>query len=966
MTGYARFLTLLAVAVFATTGVLADSPDETRLANLLPKVFARADRQYRLLAAKTSEESARAGAGRQPRTFEKNKLVFSDVLWWTSGFFPGSLWYLYEATHDPFWREQAERFTEAQRPVASVTDNHDIGFMLYCSAGNALRITRDRGKWEPMLAAGATNLCTRFRPDLGLIQSWDSVNFNGHQTHRPVIIDNMMNLELLEWAAKNVGDTKAGEVALAHARTTSARHFRADDSVYHIVDYWDDSTNVCAYLAGQGASAAGTWARGQGWAIYGFTMMARETGERGFLERAMRSADWWLAAPNTPSDFIPYWDFNAPKIPAEPRDASAAALVASGLLELSTLVAAEHPAKAVDYRKRAVKMLLSLCSDEYLAAEGENGGFILRHSTGHKPQMGEVDVPLSYADYYFLEALLRFRSRGKAVFSDLDTIRERLRLFESLGSVADVSSITVFERDPRLTTRLIQTQNEDGGWSDVDYDSLEPGVWKPAVQHLSERTLYLARDYYQTRDPKTANAVIKALDCWLIRRRTCPNWWWNDIGAPQDFAVAALLVDDVLTDAARDRYADYLGRAGIGMTGQNRIWLARIALLRALIIRDGGLAHGAIMTIQDEVKVAEKEGIMDDWSYRLHGRQMQFGNYGASFILNMSRFARAFNGTRWEFPKEKLALLGNLEEMGFRWTLWNDFMDVSALGRQITPGSQRTKCVAVKHAMAEFAEAGWTFPAEPPIGFRYFPRSAYAVYRQPGWMASVKMHTHDILETETWVGGENSLGGHLADGAIFVYSKGSEYEDVFPLWKNWRFIPGVTTYRDLPPVDRGGYIDWPGANEVSDIGAKGDARDAHVSFTLQRDGLTAVKYWHFTPEYVECSGTSITATNDASTVITCVEHAWAAPGAGIVGFDRDLVRVRNGDFIYEIFAPQEAVKVSIEDRTGDWKGIHPASADRTASGKVLLITIDHGVLPRNAEYRYLIRPVVAAEKDASK
>ena len=413
MTKSALSVSFLAATLVAATGAFADAADEALLTAALPKVFARADRQYRMLTDRAEEESARVGAWRLPKTFEKGKLVFSDVYWWTSGFVPGSLWYLYEATGDAFWREKATRFTERQEPITKVTDNHDIGFMLYCSAGNALRVTGEREKWGTMLEKGAKNLSARFQPDLGLIQSWDPVNMNGHQTHRAVIIDNMMNLELLEWAARYAGDAKAGEVALSHARTTSVRHFRADDSVYHIVDYWNDSTNICAYLAGQGASAAGTWSRGQGWAIYGFTMVARETGDAGLLSRAIRSADWWLAAANTPADLIPYWDFQAPKIPDEERDTSAAALVASGLLDLSRLVAVSDPVRAAAYRERAVKMLLALSSDAYLAAEGANGGFLLLHATGNKTCGGEIDVPLTYADYYFLEALLRFKSMTK-------------------------------------------------------------------------------------------------------------------------------------------------------------------------------------------------------------------------------------------------------------------------------------------------------------------------------------------------------------------------------------------------------------------------------------------------------------------------------------------------------------------------------------------------------------------------
>lgn len=387
-----------------------ENHDEARLKAEIPRIFERADKQFRILSAACEAETQKTGKWQLPRTTHNGKLVFSDVYWWTSGFFPGSLWLLYEGTGDDFWKEKATLYTLNQKPITEVTDNHDIGFMLYCSVGNALRITGDREKWGWMLEKGAKNLCTRFHEDLGLIQSWDAMNWHGNMLHRPVIIDNMMNLELLEWAKKNANDKKAGDISLSHALVTSLRHFRADSSAYHVVDYHAENANINAYLAGQGANAGGTWARGQAWAIYGFTMMARETGNPEILDRAIKCADWWINAKPTPDDCIPYWDYGAAKIPNEPRDASAAACAASGLMELSTIV---KGAKGKIYRERAVKMLLSLAGDEYLSAEGSNSGFLLKHSTGNKPRGGEVDVPLTYADYYFLEALLRFKTLVK-------------------------------------------------------------------------------------------------------------------------------------------------------------------------------------------------------------------------------------------------------------------------------------------------------------------------------------------------------------------------------------------------------------------------------------------------------------------------------------------------------------------------------------------------------------------------
>lgn len=393
--------------VLAICGCNENEALEKALEEKIPMVFERADKQFRTLMELTLQETEKAGEWRLPRTYEGGTNRFANVTWWTSGFFPGSMWYLYEYTKDGFWLENAVKFTECQKPITEYVGNHDIGFMLYCSAGNALRLTGDREKWGWMLEKGAKNLCSRFQEDLGLILSWNSHTNQGNLLQRPVIIDNMMNLELLEWARKNADDKRAGEVSMSHALETSRRHFRNDSSAFHVVDYRFNDRNVFAYHAGQGASAAGTWARGQAWAIYGFTMMARETKNAEILDRAVKCADWWINAKPTPDDFIPYWDYSAVNIPNEERDASAAAITASGLLELSEIVGG---AKGRKYRTHAVKMLSSLASDEYLASEGTNGGFLLKHSTGHKPVNSEVDVPLTYADYYFLEALLRFKA----------------------------------------------------------------------------------------------------------------------------------------------------------------------------------------------------------------------------------------------------------------------------------------------------------------------------------------------------------------------------------------------------------------------------------------------------------------------------------------------------------------------------------------------------------------------------
>ncbi|MDR3220076.1 MAG: glycoside hydrolase family 88 protein [Dysgonamonadaceae bacterium] len=317
---------------------------------------------------------------------------------WTCGFFPGELWYMYEYTSDPEWKLAAEKFTDKLEPVQYYKGDHDIGFRVYCSYGNGLRLTGNE-KYKEIMMQSARSLMTRYNPQMGLIRSWD---FNKDKWQYPVIIDNMMNLELLFWACKESGDSAFYQAAVSHADKTLTNHFRADNSSYHVVVY--DTITGSAYLkcTHQGYADESAWARGQAWGAYGFTVCYRETQNPAYLKKAEGIISFIFNNPHLPTDLIPYWDYNAPNIPDEPKDVSAASIVASALYELCQYL----PDRAEQYKKWADTILESL-NKNYRATAGGDGGFVLSHSVGDKRTDSEVDVPLVYADYYFLEALLR-------------------------------------------------------------------------------------------------------------------------------------------------------------------------------------------------------------------------------------------------------------------------------------------------------------------------------------------------------------------------------------------------------------------------------------------------------------------------------------------------------------------------------------------------------------------------------
>ncbi|MBB5395909.1 glycoside hydrolase family 88 protein [Mucilaginibacter sp. AK015] len=363
------------------------------------EAFKFAKHQTKLLLAETAKIKAAANKPNllSPRALNtKGDLVMVSSKDWCSGFFPGNLWFLYEYTGDKFWKERSEPFTAEMEGEKSNTGTHDLGFMVYNSVGNAYRLTRQQ-KYKDDIIQTARSLITRFNPTVGCIKSWD----HQKQWQFPVIIDNMMNLELLFEATKLSGDSSFYKVAVTHANTTLKNHFRADNSSFHVINYDPETGKVLNKQTLQGFADSSAWARGQAWGLYGYTMCYRETGNKAYLAQAEKIARYIFSNPQMPPDLVPYWDFDAAKLGNQPRDASAAAIAASALYELST-----YSKNAVTYKKTADKILNSL-GKSYQAQPDSASGFLLLHSTGHKPANSEIDVPIIYADYYYLEALLR-------------------------------------------------------------------------------------------------------------------------------------------------------------------------------------------------------------------------------------------------------------------------------------------------------------------------------------------------------------------------------------------------------------------------------------------------------------------------------------------------------------------------------------------------------------------------------
>jgi len=407
---------LIAAFTFASLSTLTSTSKAQTEEKFIANNLALCQKQVKEMLA-----SKNLSAAAFPQTTDKEGKLRSGGLYeWTSGFFPGNLWYAYEANKDAALKAQAIQWTEKLAPLQTFTEHHDLGFMMYCSYGNAYRLTQNKS-YKQVLINSAKALSTRFNPVTGCIKSWNVFkSWHGKESYNfPVIIDNMINLELLFFASKVSGDTSFRHIAITHALTTMKNQFRPDNSSYHVVCYDDKTGKVLARETAQGYADNSTWARGQAWSIYGYTMTYRETKDARFLKMAQGLANYFIDSKNLPADLVPYWDFNANqagytpgvnsnanKITVKYRDASAAAVTASALLELSTYTSGKTAKK---YKDAAVKMLHSLASPAYFATTGTNADFVLKHNVGSIPHNSQIDVPLVYADYYFMEALLRYR-----------------------------------------------------------------------------------------------------------------------------------------------------------------------------------------------------------------------------------------------------------------------------------------------------------------------------------------------------------------------------------------------------------------------------------------------------------------------------------------------------------------------------------------------------------------------------
>ncbi len=393
-------LLFLYCVVFSVFCVESCQHKKTDKVNIIDENIAFAADQYELLLQSIEDPEKLLN----PKSFIDGEMKFIPPQEWTSGFFPGSLWYIYELTGDEKWKNAAIKYTEMLDTIQYYTGNHDVGFMIGCSYGNGYRLAGNEN-YKDIIVQAAKSLSTRYNPSVGLIQSWNANPSKDWEY--PVIIDNMMNLELLFDATEFSGDSSFYNIAVTHADNTIKHHYRSDYSTWHVIDYSKEDGTVRHRNTHQGYADESAWARGQSWGIYGYILCYRKTKDQKYLAQAEKALEFIANHPNYPEDGVPYWDYDAPEVPDTYRDASAGSILASALYELSTY------SNKRNYQEWADKIINTLSSPDFRAPLGENGNFILMHSVGSLPHNSEVDVPLNYADYYFLEALKRKKDLKK-------------------------------------------------------------------------------------------------------------------------------------------------------------------------------------------------------------------------------------------------------------------------------------------------------------------------------------------------------------------------------------------------------------------------------------------------------------------------------------------------------------------------------------------------------------------------
>lgn len=530
---------------------------------------------------------------------------------------------------------------------------------------------------------------------------------------------------------------------------------------------------------------------------------------------------------------------------------------------------------------------------------------------------------------------------------ELRKIRDR----NNAGSIQTVS-------DSRVR-RTLNQQRADGSWPGIDYRHQGRGSWHPA-KHLARLRLlaagYAAPESKFFRNRELLAAVLRGLDFWAERDPQSPNWWYSEIGTPRQLLDTLLLLGDDLPPEYPEKFRAILDRSRPGMTGQNKVWLAGIHLLKGVLYQRPELVREGREQILSELRLAAsgREGIQSDWSFHQHGAQLQFGNYGLAYFTEMVRWLSVLSRSAYAFPPDRVEVLQNYYRNGLRWVLFDRQMDFSACGRQNTerlPFQKYRTCVKTAVQLRQVTGEGALSEEEEFrfSGCRYFYDSDFLVFRTPEFYASVKMSSRRIRGSET-VNSENLLGRLTGHGATMLMSRRGELEAIGALW-DWRKIPGVTAVQN----DSSLLCRNPGwSNRKEWVGGLADGKAGFCTMEFDNGELAARKSYFFPGCGMVCIGSGIRSRVDAP-VITAVAQQRAS---GELKRDPHSGTVSNGSFSWKILsAPGAEIRTGIRDVTGNWKRVTAALSAAPVRGKIFYLYLDHGRRPENGRYAYAVTPV---------
>lgn len=529
------------------------------------------------------------------------------------------------------------------------------------------------------------------------------------------------------------------------------------------------------------------------------------------------------------------------------------------------------------------------------------------------------------------------------------------------------------------STQATAYPDADGKFGDVDYTTVNNSLWAAvrgnSTWHIGGHfghLIVLALANRLEEDSIRTAAIRRGYDYWLAyynaNKSKCTNWWWHQLELPRVTGYFAFAAEPYLTDAQKASALAAMKLAKDNLNSYvawNRMLMAYDTVMRAVLAGDEKDYLDYTATIADQIVIVEADasyegdvnvGLKPDYSYQMHAAQAQMGNYGAAIIEDGAEICRVLDGQPGQLSDEKMRILHDFGTEGYGWLLWKGMFDPASIGRGLKPDAGRN--IAKDITLALTHTPGLELVDKR--GYKLFDRSAFAIYRADRWMASIRMSTDRIHGVEQ-VNYDNLKGPCMADGALYFQMTGREYDNVYPLWQNWRLIPGITSYRDKTVTWNDSTLfankRYKASAWTSDkTGYDGDTKTAATTYRFCREGLEFCKTWTRRADGngLDVAVGGITSATDYE-VVTCVENANARPGAGIVSQTDEQTVVRNGNVIYEINAPPNSVHVTVENREGDWHDIMGGLPSQKHSGRIFEVYVSHGVKPNNAEFTYSVK-----------